>query len=200
MILWIYRNKRNFSLADKEGSMKKLLVVLVTLLLVLTACDKDNDTQDKSIYTQFAEKLEKQTEENELDWDTVFKVTHMYDVDKFNMILFTNEFHSIDDLASFGIATEDGLSILLLNEVFESGKDGSISEEKNLYIVKGVEDESFKVPLTDEEIIKLEAKIKEYVDKKYVENHEYTGPEIKKFDNMEKKGFDELITEYILED
>lgn len=189
-----------FITCKQGGSMKKLLVVLATLLLFLTACNKDNEAGDKSIYSQFAEKLEKQTMENELDWDTVFKVTHMYDVDKFNMILFTNEFHTIDELNSYGIATEGGLSVFLLNEVFESGKDGSISEEKNLYIVKGVEDESFELPLTEQEITKLETKIKKYVAKKYEENLNYTGPEIKQFDHMEKKSFDELITEYILED
>lgn len=174
--------------------MKKTTFLILILLIFLTACDK------KTIYTKFTEKLEEQTINQELDWDTVFKVTHMYDVDNFDMILFTNEFHNIDDLKSFGIATEDGLSIFLLDEVFESGKDGSISEEKNLYIVKGVKNESFKVPLTDEEVIKLETKIKEYVDKKYIENLEYKGPEIKTINNMNKKDFDELIVEYIEED
>ena len=55
----------------------------------------------------------------------------MYDVDYFNYLLYTNEFHNIDELKSYGLLNDKGISIFLLNEDFESGKDGIKTKEKN---------------------------------------------------------------------
>ena len=169
--------------------MKKTLFILVLLLLLLTACADPNQ--------KFINKLIEETNAEDLNWDTIFKVTHQYDIDNFNYILSQNEFHSIEELESFGIATQDGISILLLNESFESGKDGSISKEKNLYIVKGVGDQVYKLPAKEKDLVNLETAVKNYVDKIYLENHVFDGPENYKINDLYDKSFDDLIKEYI---
>lgn len=182
--------------------MKKTLIILSTALLILSGCSgfnqgKNDDQNLDNIYIQFIDKLEKQTHNKELPWDTVFKVKHGYDVHNFNHILETNEFRSIDDLKSYGLVLEDGLSVFLLNESIESGKDGSISDQMNLYLVKGIGDQSFLVPLEDSDISDLEESIQKDVDKKYLENIEYEVQKSIKFNDLAGTGFDDLIKEYM---
>lgn len=182
--------------------MKKALIILFTTLLILSGCsgfnqEREDDQNLVNIYINFIDKLKKQTMSKDLSWDTVFKVKHGYDVDNFNHILEANEFRSIDDLKSYGLVFEDGLSILVLNERIESGKDGSISEQVNLYLVKGMGDQSFLVPLEDGDIGDLNESIQNYVDKKYLENIEYEVQESTKFNDLIGTGFDDLIKEYI---
>lgn len=127
----------------------------------------------ENIYKQFIDKLKEQTKDGLLDWDTVFRVSHAYDIfDNFDFILFTNEYHKIDELRSYGIPDENNLSIFLLNETFESGKDGTISEEKNLYVVEGVNGKSYKISVNNEIINGLEEVIREYVESIYANTHE----------------------------
>lgn len=174
--------------------IKKLTLVIVGLLL-LSSCTlpiKDNDpvkepttprveqpakdTNNKdTLYNQFAKKLEAETLKNELNWDTVFQITHEFESNRFNYILESNEFHTMYDLKSYGIAKEDGLSIFILNEQFESGKDGMLSNEINLYLVEGTSDNSFQVPVSNDILLELEEKVRFYVDSKYIDNSEFDG-------------------------
>lgn len=193
--------------------MKKRLAVLFVLVLLLSSCTKSSvedpiiavppseeiEVVEDPLYTQLIVELEQQTLANELDWDTVFKVTHQYDTDKFNFILFSNEFHTIHELESFGIATEEGLSIFLLNETLESSVDGSITEEKNFYIVKGVGEESIKLPVEEGELAALEKAIVNYVDSKYMNNTEFTGPVYKELINLDNSNINDLIKQYLEE-
>lgn len=181
--------------------MKKIFITMITILLILTGCsvtsDEKEQVESENIYKQYINKLEEKTVNEELDWDTVFDVTHQYDIDNFNFILFSNEFHSINEMESYGIANEKGLSVFLLNESFESGKDGTISDEKNLYIVKGVGEESFEIPVEEKDLLDLEEQISKYLDRKFSDNLEYDGPKRTKLENLENTDFDDLIEEYL---
>lgn len=132
--------------------MKTHLKILMISLFLISSCamptknpkpeekpetpivnDTGNDLQSNdNLYDQFAKRLQEETLNESLNWDTVFQITHEYETDHFNYILESNEFHEVYDLKSYGIANEDGLSIFILNEQFESGKDGMISIENYL--------------------------------------------------------------------
>lgn len=131
------------------------------------------------LYNQFLDKVIHQTEEGLLEWDSIDTIIDKFNVIDFDFILFINEFHQINVLNSYGIVNDE-LNIFLLDEVFESGKDGSISEELNLYVVKGINGKSFKVPIDAkglrhlQETINQSFKSKNNLDsllKKYIENN-----------------------------
>lgn len=128
-----------------------------------------------NLYIKFIKKLEEQTDNLLLNWETVFRITHMYDVDYFNYLLYTNEFHYIDELKSYGLLSDKGLSIFLLNEVFESGKDGTKSKEKNLYIIEGLKGDTYKIPVKENELTQLEDKITTYINRKEIKSSPLDG-------------------------
>lgn len=127
------------------------------------------------IYIKFIKKLEEQTDNLLLNWETVFRITHMYDVDYFNYLLYTNEFHNIDELKSYGLLNDKGLSIFLLNEDFESGKDGIKTKEKNLYIIEGLKGDTYKIPVKENELTQLENKIATYINRKEIKSSPLDG-------------------------
>lgn len=127
----------------------------------------------KNLYSSFIKKLEQQTESGKLQWDTIFRVSHAYDItENFGYILMSNEYHQVDEVKSYGVLDRDGLSFFLLNETFESGKDGSSSCEKNLYVVEGINGKSYQIPVKKEELLRLEEKIELYIRYRYMENLE----------------------------
>ena len=120
----------------------------------------DNDT----IYQKFVKKLTKETLDRKLDWDNAFNIIRENEEDAFNYILTSNEFHTVYELQSYGLVNEDGLTIFLLNEEIESGMDGSISTQKNLYVLEGIYGDSFKIPIEEKNLADLESKIKYYFE------------------------------------
>ncbi|HJA91457.1 MAG TPA: hypothetical protein H9948_11790 [Candidatus Jeotgalibaca merdavium] len=128
-----------------------------------------------NLYIKFIKKLEEQTDNLLLNWETVFRITHMYDVDYFNYLLYTNEFHNIDELKSYGLLNDKGLSIFLLNEDFESGKDGIKTKEKNLYIIEGLKGDTYKIPVKENELTQLENKIATYINRKEIKSSPLDG-------------------------
>lgn len=105
----------------------------------------------------------------------MFRITHMYDVDYFNYLLYTNEFHNIDELKSYGLLNDKGLSIFILNEDFESGKDGIKTKEKNLYIIEGLKGDTYKIPVKENELTQLENKIATYINRKEIKSSPLDG-------------------------
>lgn len=128
-----------------------------------------------NLYIKFIKKLEEQTDNLLLNWETVFRITHMYDVDYFNYLLYTNEFHNIDELKSYGLLNDKGLSVFLLNEDFESGKDGIKTKEKNLYIIEGLKGDTYKIPVKENELTQLENKIATYINRKEIKSSPLDG-------------------------
>ena len=128
-----------------------------------------------NLYIKFIKKLEEQTDNLLLNWETVFRITHMYDVDYFNYLLYTNEFHNIDELKSYGLLNDKGLSIFLLNEDFESGEDGIKTKEKNLYIIEGLKGDTYKIPVKENELTQLENKIATYINRKEIKSSPLDG-------------------------
>lgn len=162
--------------------MKRILLILLVGLFFLSSCSKptevptpdpvvtpepekpvevvDNDT----IYQKFVKKLMKETMDRKLNWDNVSNIIKDYDEDAFNYILTSNEFHTIYELNSYGLVDEEGITVFLLNEDIESGIDGRVSKERSLYIIKGIDGDSFKLPLEDKDLDKLESKVKYYFE------------------------------------
>lgn len=128
-----------------------------------------------NLYIKFIKKLEEQTDNLLLNWETVFRITHMYDVDYFNYLLYTNEFHNIDELKSYGLLNDKGLSVFLLNEDFESGEDGIKTKEKNLYIIEGLKGDTYKIPVKENELTQLENKIATYINRKEIKSSPLDG-------------------------
>ena len=173
----------------RDIEMKRILLILFIGLFFLSSCAKpaeaptptptpdpivtpepeptdkpvevvDNDT----IYQKFVKKLTKETLDRKLDWDNVFNIIREYEEDAFNYILTSNEFHTVYELQSYGLVKEDSLTIFLLNEEIESGMDGSVSRQKNLYVLEGIYGDSFKIPIEEKDLADLEGKIKYYFE------------------------------------
>lgn len=92
---------------------------------------------------QFIEKVISETDKNNLYWDTLFDFTHKEELSYlsgFEFIIMTNEFHQVDYVNSY-ICFSDYFVFLILDETFISGKDGSVSKEKNIYISKNKDSE-----------------------------------------------------------
>ena len=133
----------------------------------------------KSLYNKFVEKLIEQTKEGVLDWKSVNKLMNKINVGDYDYILFTTEFHTINFINSYCIIDEE-LSIFLLDEAFESGKDGSKYDGLNLYVIKDINGKAYKIPIEDSELIVLIDEIIEFINSKdnlddliknYIENN-----------------------------
>lgn len=63
------------------------------------------------VYSSFIKKLEQQTESGKLQWDTIFRVSHAYDItENFGYILMSNEYHQVYEVESYGVLDRDGVS------------------------------------------------------------------------------------------
>lgn len=123
-----------------------------------------------NLYEIFVKKLIEQTKEGLIEWDTVNVITNKFNVDDFDFLLFTTEFHTINLLYSYGVVS-DKLNIFLLDEIFESGKDGSVSSELNLYVTTGIRNKSYKIPVDNSGLMVLKEEVHQFIStNKYLEN------------------------------
>lgn len=124
----------------------------------------------KDLYERFVEKLIEQTKEGLIEWDTINTITDKFNVDDFDFILFTTEFHTINIFNSYGVIGGK-LNIFLLDESFESGKDGSKSVELNLYVTKDIKSKSYKVPVDKSTLEVLKEEVNQFITTNaYLEN------------------------------
>lgn len=138
--------------------MKKKIIIIITAILILIGASYLFGP------TLFIKTLERQTVNKKLDWHNIFELSDSYDDDSFDFVLFTNATHTIDELNSYEIVKEDGLSIFLIDEQFESGKDGTVSGEKNLYVLRGINGKLYNIPIKDKDFMSLQDKISAYLN------------------------------------
>jgi len=120
------------------------------------------------LHNKFVEKIIEQTKEGLLKWDLVKTIINKYKAEDFDYILFTNEFHRINFLNSYAVINDE-LNIFLLDETFESGEDGTINEELNLYVVEGVNGRSYRVPIDKGVLYEL----KDIIISKFIDSNSY---------------------------
>lgn len=97
----------------------------------------------KTLTNNFIKKVIDETNSNSIDWLSLLMFTEAKDLSEipgFKFTLFSNEFHDINYSESY-ICTTYHFVLLILNETFISGKDGSISKEINIYISKDAQSE-----------------------------------------------------------
>lgn len=138
--------------------MKKKFIISITILLIFLV------TSYLLGPKLLVKTLERRTVNKKLDWHTIYEVSDSYKEDDFDYLLFTNEFHWIDDVNSYEVIKEKGFSIFLITEEFESGKDGTITKEKNLYILKGIDGKSYSIPISNKDFFHLQDKIRNYLE------------------------------------
>lgn len=105
----------------------------------------------KNITTNFIEKVIEETDNNIIDWISLFMFTDAKDLSEipgFQYTIYTNEFHQVDYVNSY-ICTTFHFVLLILNETFESGKDGSIRKETNIYLSKDAQSEPTLIDINE---------------------------------------------------
>ena len=106
---------------------------------------------------KFLQKLKELTSNHYINWRPLLDLGHLFDEDyfeNFKFLLHQNEYHLIKIETSFyGIA--DDIALLFLNETFESGKDGSINNELNLYYARSFKSTPFQLKLSKDELDSL---------------------------------------------
>jgi len=95
---------------------------------------------------KFIEKLSTDTKENKISWESLLALKDITEEKNYHLFytLFENEWHSVNYSESFFASVDEG-SIYLINESFESGKDGTITSGFNLYIQKNSSSQLIKI-------------------------------------------------------
>ena len=122
-----------------------------------------------NIETKFLNKLFDLTKQHYITWKPLLDLDQAqdeYDFDTFDFLLFQNEFHQIHTEKSFYGEAED-IALLFLNETFESGVDGSVTSEINLYYARNYKSQPFQLKLPIEQL----QPFYELVSKKAFANH-----------------------------
>lgn len=89
-------------------------------------------------YNKLVSTAIKKTTNKDMHWDSIFDYTHTTDdLGEVELLIFENEFHQVNIVNSY-ISHNDGLVFVLIDETFESGKNGHISLGPNLYVSQDI--------------------------------------------------------------
>ena len=102
---------------------------------------------DKAKITQFIKQLSKDTLSGKLSWRRLTDYNNLdYSSNKsISGMLFQNEFHHIDFFASYYCPAGKG-TVFVLNEINESGRDGTITSGYKIYLHDDTNDRISNLP------------------------------------------------------
>lgn len=134
-------------------------------------------------YKIFIETIIEQTASKVLHWTDLFDYAHHRDFDgSLQFLFYQGEFRTIHELDSY-IAEIDQSFIALISETIESGMDGSIKTEKNLYFLENINAPIHAIPATPYQIEDLYAVIRTINARNYIDMEDAVTRYLQKFDH-----------------
>lgn len=105
-------------------------------------------------YNLFIDKLIEMSQSLEMRWTDYFDFSHYMDGEGLDVLFFQGEYRRIEFLNSF-ISELPDFFVAVIDEVIESGKDGSVTEGIHLYLLEKKRSTVHRVPATQEKVMEL---------------------------------------------